>query len=118
VAAVRHRNEDRDVTYYDHPAIEYIEPGETKRECSKCGVEVTGVKGVNLMHFDEQVPLITVPREYMAAVRQATAAIGQAQSQITKRASDEERARAAAVALYSAGLLRVKPVKPRVKTTR
>lgn len=106
------------MTYYDHPAVEFIEPGETRRECRKCGVVVTGVKGVNLMHHDEQVPLITVPREYLAAVRQATEAIGQAQAQITNRASDEERARAAAVALYSAGLLRVKAVKPRVKSAR
>lgn len=104
------------MTYYNHPAIEApAEPGDTRRECSKCGTEVTGVKGVNLMHIDEQVRLITVPREYMAAVRQATEAIVLAQSQITNRASEEERARAAAVALYSAGLLRVKPVKPRAR---
>lgn len=103
------------MTYYDHPAIEApFEPGDTKRECLKCGVEVSGVKGVNLMHIDEQVPLITVPREYLAAVRQATEAIGLAQSQITNRASPEDCARAAAVALYSAGLLRTKPVKPKV----
>lgn len=104
------------MTYYDHPAIEApAEPGDTIRECRACGVEVTGVKGVNLTHFDEQVRLITVPREYMPAVRQATEAIVLAQAQITNRASDEERARAAAVALYSAGLLRVKPVKPKAK---
>lgn len=103
------------MTFYDHPAIEApFEPGDTNRECRKCGVEVTGVKGVNLMHKGEEVPLITVPREYMPAVRQAAEAIAQAQAQITNRASDEERARAAAVALYSAGLLRVKPVKPKV----
>lgn len=107
------------MTYFDHPAFEApFEPGDTRRECSKCGIEVTGVKGVNLMHKGEQVRLVTVPREYMAAVRQATEAIVLAQSQITNRASDEERARAAAVALYSAGLLRVKPVKPKVAARR
>lgn len=104
------------MTYYDHPAVEFVEPGETRRECRKCGVAVTGVKGFNLMHLDEQVPLVTVPREYLAAVRQATEAISQAQARITNRASDDERARAAAVALYSAGLLRTRPVKPRVTT--
>lgn len=104
------------MTYYNHPAIEApAEPGDTRRECFKCGVEVTGVKGVNLMHFDEEVPLVTVPREYMPAVRQATEAIKLAQGQITNRASDEERARAAAVALYSAGLLRTRPVQPKVR---
>lgn len=104
------------MTYYDHPAIEApFEPGDTRRECRKCGVEVTGVTGVNLMHEGEEVPLITVPREYLAAVRQATAAIVLAQAQITNRASDEERARAAAVALYSAGLLRTRPVQAKVK---
>lgn len=103
------------MTYYGHPAIEAPrEPGETRRECHVCGVVVTGVKGVNLMHFDEQVPLITVPREYLSAVRQATEAILQAQSRITNRATEEECARAAAVALCSAGLLRTRPVKPKV----
>jgi len=103
------------MTYYNHPAIEApFEPGDTRRECTKCGVEVTGVKGVNLTHHDEQIRMIQVPREYMASVRQTADAILLAQSQITNRASDEERARAAAVALYSAGLLRTKPVKPKV----
>lgn len=107
------------MTYFDHPAIEAtVEPGDTARECRVCAVEVTGVKGVNLMHKGEQIRLITVPREYMAAVRQAADAIVLAQSQVTNRASDEERARAAAVALYEAGLLRVKPVKPKIDTRR
>lgn len=103
------------MTYYNHPAIEAErEPGDTRRECRACGVEVTGVKGINLTHHDEQVPLVLVPREYMPSVRQATEAIVLAMSQITNRASPEEQARAAAVALYSAGLLRTKPAKPKV----
>lgn len=107
------------MTYYNHPAIEAPrDPGDTRRECRTCGVVVTGVKGVNLMHFDEQVPLVMVSREYLASVRQAAEAIVLAQAQITNRATDEERARAAAVALYSAGLLRQKPVKPRTRSAR
>lgn len=107
------------MTFYNHPAFEAErEPGDTGRECRTCGVAVTGVKGINLTHHDEQVPLVLVPREYMPSVRQATEAIVLAMSQITNRASPDEQARAAAVALYSAGLLRTKPVKPKAGARR
>jgi hypothetical protein len=104
------------VTYYDHPAKEAPhDPGDgNRRECFRCGVAVTGF-GDTLTHFDEHIRTIAVPREYLPAVRQATEAIEMALSQVTNRATDAEFARAAAVAIFSAGLLRVKPVKPTVK---
>lgn len=104
------------MTYYNHQAVEApVEPGDKIRECRACGVEVTGI-GDTLKHWDEQIRTIAVPRDYLPAVRQATEAIEQALSQVTNRATDAERARAAAVALVGAGLLRQRPVKPTIKT--
>jgi hypothetical protein len=103
------------VTYYNHQAIEAeVEPGDKTRECRVCGADVIGV-GDTLKHFDEQIRTIAVDREYLPAVRLATEAVEAALSQITERATDHERARAAAVAIYKAGLLRQKAVKPRVR---
>jgi hypothetical protein len=106
------------MTYYTHQAIEAVaEPGDKSRECRVCGVAVTGV-GDTLTHCDEQIRTIAVDREYLSAVRQAAEAAEQALSQITIRATEAERARAVAVAIYSAGLLRQRAVRPRAQSSR
>lgn len=106
------------MTYYNHLAVEASrDPGDTRRECRVCGVEVIGVVGVNLKHSDEQIRTVAVDRGYLPAVRQATEAIELALSQVPERASDGERARAAAVAVYTAGLMRQKAVKPQVRAS-
>lgn len=107
------------MTYYNHPAKEAPhDPGDgNKRECFRCGVEVTGF-GDTLVHHDEQIRTIAVPREYMDAVRQVTDLVEQTLDGITNRATPTERARAVAVALCSHGLLRTKPVRPKARTRR
>lgn len=103
---------------YNHPAREAaMEPGDTRRECSICGVAVIGVPP-DLKHDDENVRTTQVPREYMAALRLATDKGELALSYVTERATDAERARVVAVALIEAGLLRQKPVKPKIGTRR
>lgn len=84
-------------------------------ECIICGVHVVGV-APEFKHIDEEVRTTPVPREYLAAVRLATEKGALALSYVTNRATDEERARVMAVALVEAGLLRQKPVRPKVRT--
>jgi hypothetical protein len=107
------------VSHYSHLAVEAV--GEqkegTRRECRACGVEVIGLQSEGtLRHHDENIRTIRVDREYLPAVHDATEAIAAALSQVTSRARPEEFARAAAVAVYSAGLLRQRAVKPKVGT--
>lgn len=104
--------------YYNHQAIEADrEPGETIRECRVCGAGVIGMVEVGtLKHHDEIVATIVVPREWMTAVRQASDTVGVALGRVSVHASDEERARAVTIALYEAGLLRQKAVRPKVTT--
>jgi hypothetical protein len=98
---------------YSHPAREApLEPGEKIRECSICGDPVTGY-GPDLKHEGENVRTTAVPREWLSAIRAATEKGQLALSYVTERATDEERARVVAVALYEAGLLRQRPVKPK-----
>lgn len=100
------------MTRYNHPAREApAEPGDVHRECFTCGVRVIGF-GPTLKHFDEEVPTKLVPREYIAVLRDCTAAAELALSQLpTERASDYERARAVVVALIEAGFVRTKRTK-------
>jgi hypothetical protein len=93
------------VTYYNHLAVQaQDDPG----ECRVCGVRVIGLPD-DLKHEDETIRTIAVDREYLVAVRAATDAVALALSKVTERATDQERARVAAVAIYGAGLLRKRP---------
>jgi hypothetical protein len=103
------------VTYYSHPAKEAErEPGDTRRECFVCGVEVKGF-GPTLTHVDETIRTIAVDKAYMPAFRAASSVAEEALSKVTNRAPDDERARAIVAALYEAGYLRQKAVLPTVK---
>lgn len=105
--------------YYSHLAVEAVgeQKSGTGRECRACSVEVIGLKSEGtLRHHDENIRTIAVDKGYLPAVHDATEAIAAVLSQITDRARPEEFARAAAVAVYSAGLLRQRAVKPKVKS--
>jgi hypothetical protein len=97
---------------YNHAArLAPVEPGDdpNRRECQICGDPVTGV-GDGLMHEDESVRMTTVPREYLAAVRDCTAlgAVAVSRMPAGRQPSPEEIARVVAVAILEGGYLRAK----------
>lgn len=102
------------MTFYNHPAKEAPhDPGDgNHRECFRCGVTVTGF-GPTLVHFDEEVRMTAVPREYLPALHDCTQIVEQALSKITDRASDHEVARAVVAALIDERYVRVRRGAPR-----